>query len=233
MRIIDGIKLKGRPAEIPDCGRNDLPRFFVEMGYKVGAEIGVHQGKYTKKFLDAGLKMYGIDPWTAYKDYNKKYNSRFQEKQDFLYAHTQRYLAKHISSGLCQLVRKTSMDAIEDFENESLDFVYIDGHHSFRYIAEDLCEWSQKVKKGGVVSGHDYAVNKKRADDPHVLQVKYVLHAYTEAFHIDNWYVLGRKSPPGERVAIPDGDGDFYHKILQDNKGEIRDMWRSWMFVRL
>ncbi len=31
MKLIDGIKLKGAPAEIPDCSRDDLPQFFVEM----------------------------------------------------------------------------------------------------------------------------------------------------------------------------------------------------------
>lgn len=232
MKLIDGLKLKGGPAEIPDCGRNDLPQFFVERGYKVGAEIGVYKGEYTKKFLDAGLKMYGVDPWKAYKNYNERDNPGFQERQDFLYARTQEYLAGHISSGLCELVRKTSMDAIEDFEDESLDFVYIDGHHGFRYIAEDLCEWSQKVKKGGIVSGHDYILNNKVADDPHIIKVKHVLHAYTEAFHIDNWYVLGRMNPPGERVAKPDGNGGFYYEIFQFGKGEKRDRFRSWMFVK-
>ena len=62
MKIIDGIKLKGRPAEIPDCGRDDLPQFFVEMGYKVGAEIGVQEGIYAEEICKAGLKLYAVDP---------------------------------------------------------------------------------------------------------------------------------------------------------------------------
>ena len=56
MQILDGLKLKGTPAEIPDCGRDDLPQFFVEMGYKVGAEIGVLRGEYSEKLCKAGLK---------------------------------------------------------------------------------------------------------------------------------------------------------------------------------
>ena len=118
--IIDGLKLKGRPVEIPDCTRQDLPGFFKKMGYKVGAEIGVYKGDFTKEFCDAGLKMYGIDPWKAYGNYNEFPDDmkRFQDRQDFLYAHTQRYLADHIKSGKCELVKKTSMDAIEDFEDE-------------------------------------------------------------------------------------------------------------------
>src|SRR3990167_11418237 len=121
--ILEGLSLRGRPAEIPDCSRDDLPQFFVDRGYKVGAEIGVYKGEYTKRFLDEGLKMYGIDPWRAYNNYNeyqsldpeseyrniglRKSLSKFQTRQDFLYGHTERLLKNHIDSGLCTLVRKT------------------------------------------------------------------------------------------------------------------------------
>ena len=72
MKIIDGIEtLKGMAVEIPNCGRDDLPEFFVEMGYKVGAEIGVHQGIFSEKLCQAGLKIYAIDLWSYYKDYMK------------------------------------------------------------------------------------------------------------------------------------------------------------------
>ena len=40
MNINDGIKHKGKPYFIPDCSRDDLPKFFKERGFKVGAEIG-------------------------------------------------------------------------------------------------------------------------------------------------------------------------------------------------
>ena len=212
MYLKEALNYRGTPFEIPDADRDDLPQFFVQMGYKVGAEIGVYKGEYTKKFLDKGLKMYGIDPWRAYDNYNEFKNQglgRFQERQDFLYAHTQRLLEPY--GDLITLVRKSSMEAVEDFEDNSLDFVYIDGHHGFRYVAEDLCEWSQKVKVGGIIAGHDYALNKKGARDPYVLQVKYVLHAFVQAFGIDNWYVIG------ERNA---------------KEGDRRDKWRSWFFVK-
>lgn len=246
--ILKYIKIKEPKVEIPDCSRTDLPEFFKKMGYKVGAEIGVYKGEYTKLFLDAGLKMYGIDPWRAYNNYNeynslnpnseyrkmgeRKSLSKFQNRQDFLYAHTQRYLDEHLKSGRCELVRKTSMEALENFKDESLDFVYIDGHHGFRYVAEDLVEWTQKVKKGGIVSGHDYALNRKGARDPYVLQVKYVLHAFVQAFGIRNLYILGSTNPRGERT-MADPRGQQYADIYTyNNKQEKRDRWRSWFFIK-
>jgi len=75
MKLIDGIKLKGKPAEIPDCTRDDLPQFFVDMGFKVGAEIGVARGKYSEKFCKVGLKLYSIDPWLMHGQAAEKHKS--------------------------------------------------------------------------------------------------------------------------------------------------------------
>ena len=110
----------------------------------------------------------------------------------------------------CKIIRKTSMEAVEGFEDESLDFVYIDANHEFRYIAEDLFEWTKKVKKGGIVSGHDYFYLRKGVSK-NFWHVAHVLNAYTQAFNIQNWYVLGSKN------SLP---------------GEKRDKYRSWMFVK-
>ena len=124
------------------------------------------------------------------------------------------------------------MDAVEDFEDESLDFVYIDGHHGFRYIAEDLCEWSYKVRKGGIISGHDYARIKKDARDPYVLHVQFVLHAFTDAFNIKNWFVLGSDKPEGERTLTGKSGGCYHDIYTFGDRKEKRDRWRSWMWVK-
>ena len=202
--LMQALDIKGSPYEIPDCSRDDLPQLFVDLGFKVGAEIGVYKGEFSEKFAKAGLKLYAVDPWRIYKDYD---NPRGQSRLDFQYEHTQRVLAPYPK---CQIVRKTSMEAAEDFADESLDFVYIDGNHEFRYIAEDLFEWTKKVKKGGIVAGHDYFFNKT-GTGAQIWHVAHVLKAYIASFGIKNWYLLGRKDP------LP---------------GEKRDKWRSWMFVK-
>lgn len=211
MEIIDGVhQLRGRPAEIPDCSRDELPEFFVQMGYKTGAEIGVYKGEYTRMFLDKGLCMYGIDAWQVYKNFDIP-GRNFAARLDALHAHTRRYLADYLQTGQCQLVRKFSMDAVEDFADGSLDFVYIDGHHGFRYVAEDLFEWHRKVRSGGVVSGHDYALNRKDAHDPYVVHVPHVVNAWTNLLGLRAWWLLGTK---------------------EYKDGEKRDKWRSWMYIK-
>lgn len=204
MKLIDAVKTKGSPFEIPDVSRDDLPQFFVEMGYKVGAEIGVYKGEFSEKLCKIGLKLYSIDPWQIYKGFE---NPRGQKRLDFQYEHTKRVLASFPNS---IIVRKTSMEAVTDFTDESLDFVYIDANHEFKYIAEDLYEWTKKVKKGGVVSGHDYFYTKSSTHKD-IWHVAYVLNAYVEAYNIPYWYILGSKNP---------------------RAGEKRDKWRSWMFIK-
>ncbi len=186
MRIMEGLSLRGRPAEIPGCGRDDLPEFFKEMGYRVGAEIGVSKGEFSRKFCEAGLRVYAVDSWTATEDHLSR-NPKYQKRVNASY----RIAVETLSSFDCVIIRKSSMDATRDFEDESLDFVYIDADHHFRHIADDLVEWSKKVRKGGVVSGHDYS-NTARC------QVGYIVDAFAGSF-LDNWYVLGKKDM---------GDGD-------------------------
>jgi hypothetical protein len=157
--------------------REKLAEYFAELGFKVGAEIGVEQGKFTEVLCKAGLEVYAIDAWQAYKGYRDHVN---QKKLDgFLEKVKERVALYH-----CNVMKAFSMDALKDFNDESLDFVYIDANHSFRHAADDIHEWSKKIRKGGIVSGHDYAVavNKQGLNACHV---KYVVDAWVEAKEIE------------------------------------------------
>ncbi len=202
MKIIDAIKHSGHPFEIPDSSRNDLPEFLIEMGFKVGVEIGVKEGEFSEIICQAGLKLFGIDPYLMYDDYVEP------ETQESLNQAMEKSAARLKNYDFTQ-VKKTSMGAVSDFPDESLDFVYIDGNHSFKFVAEDIFEWSKKVKKGGLISGHDFVYLASR--DKHQVHTKYVVEAYTRAFAISKWYVIGRK----EKI-----------------KGEKRDPYRSWFWVK-
>lgn len=212
MTIKDGLNLPANDAgriTIPNVGRRQLPEFFKQMGYKRGAEIGVQRGSFLHRLAAQGFEMYGVDPWKSYRDYHV--NDKFTDKQEAIYQTAKDYLQKFPK---CHLIRKTSMQAVEDFEEESLDFVYIDGHHGFKYVTEDIFEWTKRVRKGGIIAGHDYAYARKPSHyrKPYVLQVKFVIDAYVQAFDINPWYVLGAK-----------------HRTFE---GERRDQFRSWFWFK-
>ena len=203
MKLIDGLKLEGTPAYIPDCSRDDLPEFFVEMGYKTGVEVGTYRGEFTELFCKAGLVMFTVDPWIVFAGGTPRY----QNQHDDNYEITKDRLSKYSN---CTIIRKTSMEAVEDFKDGSLDFVYLDGNHSFRYVADDLWEWSKKVRKGGIVSGHDLHNSIPSAQNI-LIHVKAVVECYTKLFKMERWYCLGQRFP---------------------GSNERRDANLSWMWIK-
>ena len=54
-----------------------------------------------------------------------------------------------------RLIKATSEDFAKEVADESLDFVFIDGDHSEAGVLLDLKLWTPKVRKHGVVAGHD------------------------------------------------------------------------------
>jgi len=135
--------------------RTDLAIMFGELGFKLGAEIGVRRGDFSETLcihIKSLVKFYAVDPW----------NIVYEDKQSRLFglARQNRYyeIAKERLSKypFCEIVKKTSLEAVRSIEYESLDFVYIDGSHAFDYVMVDIIEWAKRVKKGGIVSGDDY-----------------------------------------------------------------------------
>jgi len=53
-------------------------------------------------------------------------------------------------------VKSISWDAAKLYNDESLDFVFIDAGHDYVSVTKDLTAWWPKVKKGGIIAGHDY-----------------------------------------------------------------------------
>jgi hypothetical protein len=167
--------------------RDDLPPLFAELGYKVGAEIGVERGVYSEQLCKAGLRLYAIDAWTAYRGYREHVS---QGKLDRFYEETK----QRLNGYNCQLIRCFSIDALKLIPDGSLDFVYIDGNHEFQHTTNDIAGWSKKVRVGGIVSGHDFSRNKKKDYNCHV---KDVVQAWAYSHDIHPWFITrGDKRSP-------------------------------------
>lgn len=118
--------------------------------YLTGVEIGIAQGYGTEYVLDGMSlkKFYMIDPYVPYEfndtpvqDFNKMYNETLNKFKKYANA---------------ILIRSKSEEVVSSFKDYSLDFVYIDGNHLYKYTKNDIEMWWPKVKLGGVLSGHDY-----------------------------------------------------------------------------
>jgi hypothetical protein len=67
-----------------------------------------------------------------------------------------KYVLEKVNDHRFKIIRKKSNLAYLDFENNSIDAVYIDGNHSYEAVMEDIKYWSPKVKEGGLLIGDDY-----------------------------------------------------------------------------
>jgi len=70
-------------------------------------------------------------------------------------------------AGNVEVMETTSAEAVKSFDDESLDFVFIDGDHRYVGVKQDIDLWFPKVKVGGILSGHD---------------CEYLVHSYEELF---------------------------------------------------
>lgn len=52
--------------------------------------------------------------------------------------------------------RMHTFQASKLFEDNSIDFLYIDTAHEFEHVKKEINLWFPKVKPGGVIAGHDY-----------------------------------------------------------------------------
>ena len=175
------------PVHLPGTDRVTLAKLFSELGYRTGAEIGTARGSYaiTISVNNPNLKLYCVDAWATYDGLNDYTD---QNQLDEYLSHAMKRLEPYKN---VELIYALSMDAVKQFKDGSLDFVYIDANHEFPYVAEDLFYWSKKVRSGGIVSGHDY-LKTPRKDG--MVQVKEVVHAYTEAFNIKPWFVVDKST---------------------------------------
>ena len=122
----------------------------------LGVEVGVNEGEHSIKILNYLNieKLYLIDPWKEYVDARTgKVTLGNQNIMDKRYNKVKNLFSKYSN---IELLRETSKEASGHFKNNSLDFVYIDGDHSYENVKLDLNLWYPKLKLYGVLGGDDY-----------------------------------------------------------------------------
>ncbi|NTW91009.1 MAG: class I SAM-dependent methyltransferase, partial [Erysipelotrichaceae bacterium] len=116
--------------------RNEFGKYYQDhFKTGLGVEVGVQNGYFSIEILrnwKGELKC--VDRWIE----------PDQEKN------------AELNLGRERMIKGDSVKSAELFKDESLDFVFIDAGHRYEEVKADIEAWYPKVRKGGIVSGHDY-----------------------------------------------------------------------------
>lgn len=142
----------------------DLYRQMVRQANETAhfVEIGAWMGRSTA-FLGQEIKASGkniqlhvVDTWEGSPE--KVHRRRLAKLQDEGKTLFDVFSHNMAACGVDQVVtpvRSDSVSAAEFYLDRGLDFVFIDGEHTYKAVCADIDAWLPKVKPGGVLAGHD------------------------------------------------------------------------------
>lgn len=135
----------------------------VPAGRIRGAEIGVFKGQMSALLLSRlpALTLYMVDSWApteaqpeAYRACGDFHAGLGAQKQERCYREA--LAAVRFALDRAIVLRMDSAVAARRVDDCSLDFVFIDGDHSYPGAVTDIEAWTRKLKPGGLLAGHDY-----------------------------------------------------------------------------
>lgn len=131
-------------------------------------EVGVWQGKsslfFSQYAMAKGLdyELWLVDRFRGCEvtaSHLCKISPHLNKKSSFIH-NVATTLFRNGASDRCNFVQADSLKASRMFDDESVDFVFIDADHSYEAVKADIAVWFPKVKKGGFIGGHDYNHNE-------------------------------------------------------------------------
>lgn len=119
-------------------------------------EIGIKEGMNSIALLEMCPNietLTGIDPFAPYVDLGYQWSV---EEQDTIY----NYMLKNIKLRNCEHrfnhIRAKSLDVVDQFQDNSIHVVFIDGEHTAAMVKAELDAYWPKLAAGGIMSGHDF-----------------------------------------------------------------------------
>jgi predicted O-methyltransferase YrrM len=141
-------------------------------------EVGSFMGVSTMMFALFVKKIYAIDCYNLIHYGIPSHDQLFVDAERIFVERTKDF--ENIIK-----IKNFSTEACKDFEDNSLDAVYIDGEHDFESVQSDIKIWSKKIKSGGVLCGHDFSLPFLRG----ILESEGLLNNLS-TYSDDSWSVI-------------------------------------------
>ena len=131
----------------PHEGQSMIDKFHHEMRPVAGHYRAIQSASWdaAAQFDDASIDFVFIDADHIYE----------HVKKDIL-AWLPKVKSGGIIAGHYRAIQSASWDAASQFDDASIDFVFIDADHIYEHVKKDILAWLPKVKPGGIIAGHDY-----------------------------------------------------------------------------
>ena len=118
----------------------------------IGIEIGSYAGESASIFLskDSFKTLYCIDPWEM------NYDPDDEAGDEHIVEAEAEFDRRFNNCKQVVKLKHRSNEVVSLFQDESIDFIYIDGCHLYDAFKQDLENYVPKIKHGGIISGHDW-----------------------------------------------------------------------------
>ncbi len=136
-----------------DLVRNEKPNKIVELG----THRGISFFSFCQAIKDGELdtELYAIDTWEGDK------HTGFNDAED-VFGGVEYNVAKYFVDLNINLIRKTFDEAVDSFDDKSIDVLHIDGLHTYEAVKHDFTLWLGKVRDDGIILFHD--IHEKKED---------------------------------------------------------------------
>jgi len=178
--------------------RTEIPLLLDKLGlFGSSVECGVDNGYFSDFLLSKSsiTTLYSVDMWAGDKHHDA---AQYFAALTLLRKHSDRSIA----------LRMTFNEALDIFDNGFFDFVYMDGYASQGSGGKKMLDmWWKKLKKGGIMAGHDY--------DPHWPKTVNAVHTFARQNKLE--------------FHLTDHDTEMKHDTSSPN---VKKRHQSWLFLK-
>ena len=141
--------------------------FISEKQFKVLVELGSWKGHSISYLAEKNKnsEIYAVDLWEIslategdWIDVNRPRDKRYFEDYVDIKKIYDEYLEHNNTRHLINDIQEEASRASRFFYDEEVDFVFIDLWAKYDETIKTLKRWYPKIKKGGILSGHDYNI---------------------------------------------------------------------------
>lgn len=144
-----------KAAKFAQLIQEKKPKLCVEIGVFGGSSY-IPQALALKENGLIGSEIYGIDPWTtdaALEEMQAEEHRDWWTKLNInqIYEHCVDNIVKYKVEDYCKIIRDKAENVVNQFADESIDILHIDGNHSEELSYKDAVLYLPKVKVGGII----------------------------------------------------------------------------------